>query len=532
MTELLTAARMRAIEAAAMEDGHVTGLALMERAGQGALDAIMDARPDAAARPGRAAVLCGPGNNGGDGFVIARLLLERGWSVELLLYGKSPDEIDALPADAAASAKRWRGAGGSIDPLTRERLAAGLAWVREAGEGAPRLFVDALFGTGLTRPLPEDLREASREWGVDEWRDAVAIDVPSGVCADSGRVVGGVHFPSRLCVTFHCPKRGHYLGHWSHDCHRLAVVDIGLDDVPEREGECYPVRLASPLVGPRHSKWGLWKESDEHKHWHGSLLVLAGGPGHGGAARLAARAALRVGAGLVTVGCPSEAMIENAARLDAVMVRAIDGAGGFRDWDGHGAITAYAMGFGFGRGAACRETVAAVLRADKPAVLDADALTSFEDNPSELFGALHRRVVLTPHPGEFRRLFPDIAVRLDGTPETGPAYSKIDATRDAAARAGCAVLLKGADTVIAGPEGRTAVSGAAYERAAPWLATAGSGDVLAGLIAGLLARGFEPFDAAATAAWLHVEAAVRFGPGLIAEDLPDALPGVLRDLGL
>jgi NAD(P)H-hydrate repair Nnr-like enzyme with NAD(P)H-hydrate dehydratase domain len=164
--------------------------------------------------------------------------------------------------------------------------------------------------------------------------------------------------------------------------------------------------------------------------------------------------------------------------------------------------------------------------------LDADALTAFEDDPNVLFGMLHQKCVLTPHGGEFARLFPDIAEKLNAVPLKGPAYSKVDATRAAAARAGCVVLFKGPDTVISAPDGRCVINSAQYEREAPWLATAGSGDVLAGFITGLMARGFPPMQAAETAAWLHVECARAFGPGLIAEDLPEAVPGVLRAAGL
>ena len=162
-------------------------------------------------------------------------------------------------------------------------------------------------------------------------------------------------------------------------------------------------------------------------------------------------------------------------------------------------------------------------------VLDADAMTLLSKDAAS-FGQLHADCVLTPHAGEFARLFPDIAERLDAPATTGPAYSKVDATREAAKRAGCVVLFKGPDTVIADPDGRCSVNAAVYDRAAPWLATAGAGDVLAGFITGLLARGFAPMHAAEVGAWLHVESARAFGPGLIAEDLPEALPGVLRDL--
>jgi hydroxyethylthiazole kinase-like uncharacterized protein yjeF len=284
-----------------------------------------------------------------------------------------------------------------------------------------------------------------------------------------------------------------------------------------------------------------------HKYSHGHALILSGPSGRGGAARLAARGALRIGAGVVTVGCPPDAIPENAARLDAVMLRGVadgeDLAGMLEDKR----INALCLGPGMGTGE--REAGLVALALGLPAggpppsaheregfgarsvVLDADALTILSQRP-DLFAALHERCVLTPHAGEFARLFPDIAAKLAAPATKGPAFSKVDATRDAAARAGCVVLFKGPDTVIADPIGRCAINSAHHDRAAPWLATAGSGDVLAGFITGLLARGFSPFDAACTGAWLHVECALSFGPGLIAEDLPEELPKVLRTLGM
>lgn len=269
-----------------------------------------------------------------------------------------------------------------------------------------------------------------------------------------------------------------------------------------------------------------------HKYAHGHALVLGGGVAKGGAARMAARAALRVGAGLVTLAVPPAALQENAARLDAVMLRPLPDAAALTAMLEDARLNALALGMGLGVGGRARELTLAALAARRGAALDADALTSFAEDPGTLFAALHPGCVLTPHGGEFARLFPDIAERLAAAPEAGPAFSRADAAREAAARAGCTVLLKGPDTVIADPGGGVLVHGALYGRAAPWLATAGAGDVLAGLIAGLTARGAPPADAAATAAWLHVEAARRAGPGLIAEDLPEALPGVFRDLGL
>jgi hydroxyethylthiazole kinase-like uncharacterized protein yjeF len=271
----------------------------------------------------------------------------------------------------------------------------------------------------------------------------------------------------------------------------------------------------------------LAKRPEAHKYDHGHALVLAGGPGRGGAARLAARAALRVGAGLVTVVCPVAALAENAARLDAVMLRGVADMDDLVEQLADPRITAVCLGPGLGTGDETLAKVTACLGAERACVLDADALSAFADAPETLFAQLHEACVMTPHGGEFRRLFPDLAARLDTADVTKAAV-----TRDAAARAGCTVLFKGAETVIAAADGRAWISDARGDRAAPWLATAGSGDVLAGMVAGLAARGLAPHEAACTAAWLHVEAARTFGPGLIAEDLPEALPAVFRALGL
>ena len=269
-----------------------------------------------------------------------------------------------------------------------------------------------------------------------------------------------------------------------------------------------------------------------HKYSHGHAVILAGSSPKGGAARLAARGALRIGAGLVTVAAPPDAVPDHAAQLTAIMLRSVADADALARVLEDDRLNALCLGPGLGVGSDTRALVKVALGVRRGCVLDADALTSFADDPNALFAILHEGCVLTPHAGEFARLFPDIAERLAAPATTGPAYSKVDATREAAARAGCTVLFKGPDTVIADPSGRCRINSAHYDRAAPWLATAGSGDVLAGFITGLLARGFEPLEAASTAAWLHVEAARSFGPGLIAEDLPEELPKVFRSLGL
>ncbi|MBI1217449.1 MAG: NAD(P)H-hydrate dehydratase [Rhodobacteraceae bacterium] len=527
MTELLTSAQMRAIEAAAIASGRVTGLELMERAGRGVVEAVFAEWPELAAGSFRAVVLCGPGNNGGDGFVVARLLKQWGWAVEVFLYG----DAEKLPPDALVNYERWRGmgdVGGLEDALSSRRIDC----------CSVDLVVDSVFGIGLARPMGPPL---SAIFGLndlcpDKGR-AVSVDVPSGMDADSGRRIGedGNVFFADLTVTFHSPKLGHVLGEGPELCSKLAVVDIGLNNLPPkggavaqpgeapRRGGDEPVREARPLRDVLRD--AVWQRS-ANKYTHGHALILSGAPGHCGAARLAARGALRVGAGLVTLGCPGDAVAENAAQLNAVMLREVGGAAALAGVLEDRRINALCLGPGMGVARAAGMLEAA-LGSRRRCVLDADALTALAHDAA-LFGRLHGACVLTPHAGEFARLFPDIAAKLAEPPVSGPAYSKVDATREAAKRAGCVVLYKGADTVIADPSGACSVSAAVYDRAAPWLATAGSGDVLAGFIAGLLARGFDPMQAAETAAWLHVECARSFGPGLIAEDLPEELPKVLR----
>jgi len=533
MTEILTSAQMRAIEAAAIASGGITGLDLMERAGQGVVEAILAEWPQMAAGSLRAVVLCGPGNNGGDGFVVARLLKQRGWQVEVFLYG----DPAKLPPDARMNYERWRGMG-DVLPLMDERFDN---W--PGAESGHAVIVDAIFGTGLVRPylahrhLAMTLNTCQSLAGKGgRYPNVVAVDLPSGLCSDSGRWLGDCQPAdfaplANLTVSFHAPKLGQYLADGPASCGKLVVADIGLARPPAGSAPVLPPRQ-DPVQGIEQASFARCvAKVAGHKYHHGHALVLSGGVGRGGAARLAARGALRIGAGLVTVACPPAALIENAARLDAIMLRPLRGEGEAEALAAlleDARITALCLGPGLGveRAAAL---LPVALAAKRPTVLDADALTALAGDPA-LVALLHDACVLTPHAGEFARLFPDIAARLAAPATTGPAYSKVDATRDAAARAGCTVLLKGPDTVIAAPSGRAALNAAVYDRAAPWLATAGAGDVLAGILTGLLARGLEPFSAASAAAWRHVEAARSFGPGLIAEDLPEQLPGVLRSL--
>lgn len=506
MTEILSSAQMRAIESAAIESGVTSGLDLMERAGASVI-------PHLTALPRQensAVILCGPGNNGGDGFVIARLLHAEGWAVSVFLLG----DPDALPADARRNHARWARIG-PVQPLSHCRSETLLS----AG-----VVVDALFGTGLTRGLTGDcasLAEA-QSGQPDIARRTLAVDIPSGLCADSGRRLGPAFHAGRT-VSFHRLKIGHVLADGPDTCGKVEIADIGLSA---------PCPDAARLVTTPE---GLHKSAG-HKYHHGHALVLAGGPGRGGAARLAAQGALRIGAGLVTLAPPPAALQENAARLDAVMLHALKDDEALRRVIRDPRITTVCAGPGLGLGARESGLISVLLERHgaeqkQPAlVLDADALTVLAQNPG-LVRKLRRNCILTPHAGEFARLFPDIAGKLAAAAQHGPAYSKLDATRAAAAQAGCVIVFKGPDTVIATPSGQVVIHAAAYDRAAPWLATAGSGDVLAGFITGLLARGHEPLAAAASATWLHTEAARNFGPGLIAEDLPRNLPQVLRAVG-
>ncbi|MFD1341786.1 NAD(P)H-hydrate dehydratase [Litorisediminicola beolgyonensis] len=530
MSEILTAAQMGAAERFEMERGTVTGLELMERAGRGVVDTLFARWPELAQAPKRAIVLCGPGNNGGDGFVVARLLKGWGWEIDLFLYG----DAARLKGDAATNCARWKeiGAVRAVEEIADEDALLEL-------EAA--VFVDALFGTGLTRPVEArgtalgaffDLTEARH---ADYGPKVVSVDLPSGLCSDSGRVLGAA-IRADLTVSFHALKRGHLLSDGPFHCGRVAVVDIGLPS-PHRQRLSPDVRDGLPedqrlCLFPVTAPLGrLGKGGSGHKYSHGHALVLTGGAGRTGAARLAARAALRVGAGLVTLGVPGAAQQEVACQITALMLRRIEDAAGLSAALEDPRLTSLCLGPGLGIERA-RALVPAALSAGpgRRVVLDADALTAFDDAPEDLFAMLHEDVVLTPHRGEFTRLFPDLAEALSKPADRGPALSRVDVARAAASRAGAVLLLKGPDTVIAAPNGACVVHAAAYARSAPWLATAGSGDVLAGLICGLMARGMTPFMAAQDATWLHVEAARRFGPGLISEDLPEMIPAVLADL--
>jgi hydroxyethylthiazole kinase-like uncharacterized protein yjeF len=480
--EILTTAEMARADGFAVAHG-TPSLTLMENAGRAVADAIA-----ARFKPCPVTILCGPGNNGGDGFVVARLLKQRWYQVRVAHDGGHA--LKENGGDAATMAAHWDGETVALTP--------------DALDGA-MLVVDALFGAGLSRPLesaPAQVVEALNDLPV------VAIDVPSGVSGDSGEPLGGVYVRASLTVTFFRKKPGHLLMPGRGLCGEVVVADIGIPD----EAAATTLFENTPA---------LWRyphpKLEGHKYDRGHCVVVSGAAAHTGAARLAARGALRIGAGLVSVATPADAVAVNAAHLTAIMLKPFDGADGLAELLSDKRLNAVVLGPGLGVGNKTRALVDVVLKSGACVVLDADALTSFKDDREALFNRLHDRCVLTPHAGEFARLFPGL---LD------EAASKVEATRAAAARAGCVVLLKGSDTVIADAGGKSAINA----NAPATLATAGAGDVLAGFIVGLLAQKMNVFEAACAGAWLHGDAAGRFGPGLIAEDLPEVLPQSLRGL--
>ncbi len=467
-------------------DGGVPGSVLMENAGRAVADAVSRRWPR---RP--AVVLCGPGNNGGDGFVAARFLAERGWPVRVALLG----DRQGLKGDAAIAAGRWTG---PVEPLATAVL---------NGAG---LVVDAMFGAGLARQVDGTPREviAALQPGVP----VVAIDVPSGVDGASGEV-RGIAPRAALTVTFFRRKPGHLLLPGRELCGETVLAPIGIP--------ASVLANLAPLVAANHPDWWSpqfpWPAPESHKYTRGHALI-AGGAVMTGAARLAARTAARAGAGLVTVAAPDPAFPIYAGALTGVIVQPTSGTDRFRELLADARRNAVLIGPGAGVGPETRDKVLAALAARKRTVLDADALTVFADERRTLSASIQTDCVMTPHEGEFARLF-GRAIDRPG----GASRGKLDRARQASRETGAVVLLKGNDTVIAAPDGRAAIN----ERAPPELATAGSGDALAGIVLGLLAQGMPAFEAAAAAVWLHAEAARRVGPGLVAEDLVDSLPAVL-----
>jgi hydroxyethylthiazole kinase-like uncharacterized protein yjeF len=463
-SELLTPDESARADMAAVRAG-VPVATLMQAAGRAVARAAQRRYP-----PCRTLVLCGPGNNGGDGYVAARLLRQAGWPVSVAALAPPP-----AGSDAAAEAARWHG----------QTVPFGIAASSRAA-----LVIDAVFGAGLSRDVDgrvaDTLRAASR---------ILAVDIPSGVDGATGAVRG--YAPAAAAtVTFFRAKPGHFLLPGRDLCGALEIADIGL-----------PAKVLATIRPPTAlnlpTSWLVPQPgATSHKYSRGHVTVLASAD-MGGAARLAASAARRAGAGLVSLSAQTGADLFRVGEpgllvTDAKLETLLEDA----------RRTVWVCGPGLGV-AAARAALPVLLASGRAVVADADALTAFAGHPD----ALRRVAVMTPHAGEFARVFGD------------PGHNRLGAARAAAARTGAVVLLKGADTVIAAPDGRAAINAAAP----PWLATAGAGDVLSGLIAGLLAQGMPPFDAASAGAWLHGRAAALHGPGLLADDLPMGLPAAIQE---
>nr|WP_315197606.1 NAD(P)H-hydrate dehydratase [uncultured Aquabacterium sp.] len=506
--EILTVSQMARADAATIAQG-TPGFVLMQAAAAAIVQAIVQRWA-----PRATVVLCGPGNNGGDGWVVARDLRRLGWPVKVV----SLVEPGALAGDAALAARSCLAEAAG---LAGQGDAAWRPLCEQALDGAA-LVVDALFGAGLSRALDEPVRRVL-ERASARALPIVAVDVPSGVWGDRGEADGAV--PCALTVTFFRRKPAHVLMPARALCGQVVVADIGID----------PGVLPGLAVQAWDNQPAVWRptwphaDASGHKYHRGHALVWGGGL-MTGAARLSARAAARVGAGLTTVCVPQSAWAVYASALTSIMVHPVAGEGAAQ-WQGGLAsllddprLSAALIGPGALGGAqqgGLRGLVLTLLASGRPVVLDADALTVFEEDPALLFAAIaghSRPVVLTPHEGEFSRLFRGLPV--------GPEAGKLERTRAAARASGAVVLLKGADTVVAAPDGRATLN----RHAPPTLATAGSGDVLAGLVLGLLSQGMPAWQAASAAVWLHGEAAASFGPGLLADDLPDCIPQALRRL--
>ncbi|RUT33204.1 NAD(P)H-hydrate dehydratase [Arsenicitalea aurantiaca] len=463
-------------------------LGLMERAGAAVADAVI-----ARFRRQDVTVLCGPGKNGGDGFVAARLLRDRGWSVRVALAG----ERDALKGDCATNASRWGDAVLNADASVLD--------------GAP-IVIDALFGAGLSRDIDgavARLIEALNASGLP----VIAVDVPSGLDGATG-AVRGIAVKADVTVTFVRKKPGHLILPGRELCGELVLADIGMPDAA----------FATLGANAWENDPALWQlppaDPAGHKYGRGHCVVVSGGALATGATRLAAFAALRSGSGLVSLAGAQDALMIHAAHVTSIMLKEADSPEALEALLEDRRLNAVVYGPGAGRGEAVRGRVLALLRTGASIVLDADAMTAFADDPEALFQAIaslpDRVVVLTPHEGEFARLFGKM---------TG---DKVTRAREAARRASAIVILKGSDTVVAAPDGRAAINATAPA----WLGTAGAGDVLAGMVASLLGQGMPGWEAAAAAVWIHGTAAQAFGgPGMISEDLPGLIPAVLKGLG-
>jgi len=480
-TALITVENMYDADHLAIEAG-TPSLTLMENAGEAVVQEVVrrwKTRP--------VSVLCGPGNNGGDGFVVARLLRDLDWPVCLALLGP----VDALKGDARENARRWHG---PIVALTADVFC-----------DAP-LVIDALFGAGLTRPLEGPALSSINT--INQRRlECVAVDIPSGLHGNTGERLGAAP-KCGLTVTFFRAKPGHFLQPGRALAGELVIADIGIPSSVLDVIKPTTYVNNPDLWGKRFPR----ADVNAHKYTRGHV-VIRGGDDMTGAAQLAALGARRSGAGLVTISASVNAAGIYRFGQPGTIVSAASTVADFSTFLENRQVNVIVIGPGMGVSPETQEFVLAALNTDKKVVVDADAISAFRDTPQALISRLNENHILTPHEGEFKRLF-------------NVAGSKTARAREAALQSGATILLKGADTVVAAPTGQVAIN----YTGTPYLATAGSGDVLSGIIAGLLAQGMAPFDAGSAGAWLHGRAGEEFGPGLIAEDLTHTLPDVLAEL--
>lgn len=481
---LITPDAMSRVDAAAAATGQ-DSFGLMRRAGEAVAAAALRHYPEAL----RFVVLCGPGNNGGDGYVCAGALTRTGANVAVFHLG----EPSRLKGDASLARDSFAGLSNDI-----------AAYTPMAGD----VVIDALFGAGLARDVAPEVADLIRH--VTEARlPVISVDLPSGLDGLTGQVRGAA-FQATHTVTFMARKPGHVLLPGRTLCGKIEVFDIG---IPRRlvAAEAGTLRINGPDIW--HASHRAL-QAEDHKYRRGHLTVFSGPETSTGAARLSAMAGLKAGAGLVTIASPKAALAANALHLTAVMLTALDTDSDLESSLQDGRRETFILGPGFGDYDKARAFALRLGRAGRRLVLDADGITAFREDRDRLadsFAGPQPRLIVTPHEGEFARLFPDIA--------SDKSLGKPDKARAAAATLGAVVVYKGADTVIASPDGRAAIE----ERAPPSLATAGSGDVLAGIIGAMLTQGMPAFEAACAGVHLHGEAALRAGNGLTAEDLVRAV---------
>ena len=507
MPAICSTEEIQKIEHLQIKDEYQVATDLMECAGTKAAESIVEWDQKARKKSSNHYyVFCGPGNNGGDGFVIARKLFDLGKKVSCWEFGNPT----GMPSSCALMRSKWlqRGSISPIDQFQKVELRNG------------DIIVDALFGIGLTRPLDKKCSIIFEKIPPDI--PIIAIDILSGLDSTSGKLLSACDLPNykaTLTLTFQLAKWGHYLQEGSIRSGKIKVLSIGLDRGMRQYYTEKPPLVELVEANPPDFVDQLEKLGASHKYDHGHSLILSGSQEKMGAAELAGASALRIGSGLVTLGLPRDVLQIYSSKMKALMVKLTDEPKDLLDCLLDKRINALCLGPGLGIGRKTREFTNVALESGRNVVLDADALSSFKDNPESLFKQLHDKTVITPHFGEFAKLFPDLANKMKYE-----NYPVMTAVQKACTRSGAIVLLKGRQTVIASPVGKTyLVNGEKFENSS-WLATAGSGDVLAGMITGLMARNIAPLKCSVLAAYIHLKTASLLGPGLIADDIPNTIP--------